>query len=183
MKIHIKHMVSSRCKMFVENELTKLGLHCTNVALGEIDVKEEITRDQLIALKTSLDEGGLDLLADKKEILVEKIKIIIVEMFNYADYNPSQLNFSECLKQKLQYDYTYLANLFSQTTGITIEHYIIAHKIESIKSLLSYGELNLNEISYKLNYRSVAHLSNQFKQNTGHTPSFYKAYITKKRAV
>jgi AraC-like DNA-binding protein len=175
-------MVSIRCKMIVKSELEKLGLHATTVDLGEADVLEEMTSAQLDHLKLVLLKAGLELMDDKKAILIEKIKNVIVEMIHYADDRP-KTNFSDFLADKLQYDYTYLANLFSEVTGITIEHFIIAHKIERVKELLIYDELNLTQISYLLNYSSVAHLSNQFKKVTGLTPTFFKKLKQKKRTT
>jgi AraC-like DNA-binding protein len=122
----------------------------------------------------------LKLLDDKKSILIEKIKNVIIEMVHYADELPKQ-NFSDYISEKLGYDYTYLANTFSEVKGITIQHYIINHKIEKAKELLLYDELNLTEIAYKLNYSSVAHLSNQFKKVTGLSPSFYKQLGQKRK--
>ena len=167
-------MVSIRCKMFVENELSKLGLHCSSLELGEVDVMGDITPDQFHQLNEAFTEVGLELLINKKHILIEKIKGVIVEMFHHLQ-DPSLLNFSDCLQQKLNYDYNYMASIFSESVGISIEHYIIAHKIENIKTLLSHDDMNLSEISYRLNYKNLPHLSNQFKQITGQTPSFYKA--------
>ncbi|HQU57791.1 MAG: AraC family transcriptional regulator [Phaeodactylibacter sp.] len=180
MKLYIKYMVSNRCKMMVKSELEKLGLHYGAVELGEAEVKEQITDEQREQLKIALLKSGLELMDDKKAVLIEKIKNVIIEMVHYADELPRIKN-SEYISQKLQHDYTYLANLFSETTGITIEHYIIAHKIERVKELLLYDELNLTEISYRLNYSSVAHLSNQFKKVTGLTPSFFKKLRHKRR--
>jgi len=179
MKLFIKYMVSMRCKMAVKAELDKLGLHYTKVELGEVEVMEDITEEQQIQLKTGLLKSGLELMDDQKSILIEKIKNTIVEMVHYNEELP-KINFSAYLSETLNHDYTYLANLFSEVTGITIEHYIIAHKIERAKELLFYGELNLTEISYKLNYSSVAHLSNQFKKVTGLTPSFFKQLKNKR---
>ena len=173
-------MVSNRCKMAVKAELDKLGLHYIVVDLGEIEIKEDITPEQHEQLKYNLLLSGLELMDDKKAILIEKIKTIIVEMVHYGDEVP-KVNFSDFISTKLNFDYTYLANLFSEVTGTTIEHFIIAHKIERVKELLLYDELNLTEIAYKLNYSSVAHLSNQFKKVTGLTPSFYKHLKDKKR--
>lgn len=173
LKLFIKYMVSTRCKMLVKAELTKLGLHYVTLDLGEVDIKEHITPEQHAALKIALLGSGLELLDDKKAVLIEKIKGVIIEIVYYAEERP-KINFSDHLSEKLGYDYTYLSNLFSETTGITIEHYLIAHKIERVKELLLYNELNLTEISYMLNYSSVAHLSNQFKKVTGLTPSFFK---------
>ena len=174
-------MVSIRCKMVVKAELEKLGLHYVVVELGHIDVKEEITATQRAILKTALLQSGLELMDDKKAMLIEKIKNVIVELVHYTDEVP-KINFSNYLSEKLNYDYTYLANLFSEVTGITIEHFMIAHKIERVKELLLYDELNLTQISYKLNYSSVAHLSTQFKKVTGLTPSFFKK-LKQKRVI
>lgn len=179
MKLYIKYMVSLRCKMMVKEELKKLGLKYVAVDLGVVDVLEDITDKQRDQLKKNLLKSGLELLDDKKSILIEKIKNVITEMIHYSDEVP-KVNYSNYIGEKLDYDYTYLANIFSEVKGITIEHYIIAHKIERVKELLIYNELNLTEISYKLNYSSVAHLSNQFKKVTGLTPSFYKQ-LTRKR--
>lgn len=168
-----------RCKMAVKTELDKLGLHYTKVELGEVEVMEDISEEQRIQLKTELLKSGLELMDDQKSILIEKIKNTIVEMVHYNEELP-KINFSDYLSEKLKHDYTYIANLFSEVTGITIEHYIIAHKIERVKELLLYNELSLTEISYKLNYSSVAHLSNQFKKVTGLTPSFFKQLKNKR---
>ena len=180
MKLFIKYMVSIRCKMIVKSELTKLGLHYIMVDLGEVEVKEDITVEQREQLKIGLSKSGLELMEDKKAILIEKIKSIIVEMVHYSD-EPPKTNYSDYISEKLNYDYTYLANLFSEVTGVTIVHYIIAHKIEKVKELLLYDEHNLTEIAYIMNYSSVAHLSNQFKKVTGLTPTFFKQMKIKKR--
>jgi AraC-like DNA-binding protein len=174
MKLYIKYMVCIRCKMVVKSELEKLGLHYKKVDLGEVDIVGEITAQQHDQLKIGLLKSGLELMDDKKAVLIEKIKNVIIEMVHYAD-EPPKINFSDYLSGKLNYDYSYLSNIFSEVTGITIEHYIIAHKIERVKELLLYDELSLSEISYRLNYSSVAHLSNQFKKVTGLTPSYFKA--------
>lgn len=166
-------MVSIRCKMVVKSELDKLGLHYIFVNLGEVEVRESINAEQREQLKTAFAKFGLELMDDKKAILIEKIKNVIIEMIHYAD-EPPKINYSFYISEKLNYDYTYLANLFSEVQGITIEHYIIAHKIERVKELLLYDELNLTEISYMLNYSSVAHLSSQFKKVTGLTPTYFK---------
>jgi AraC-like DNA-binding protein len=173
-------MVSIRCKMIVKAELKKMGLHFVVLDLGEVEIMENLTTAQREQLKNDLLLSGLELMDDKKAILVERIKNVIVEMVHYADETP-KTNFSDYLASKLNYDYTYLANLFSEAVGITIEHYIISHKIERVKELLIYDELNLTQISYKLNYSSVAHLSNQFKKVTGLTPSHFKQLKGKRR--
>ena len=166
-------MVSIRCKMVVKTLLKELGLHFIVVELGEVEVMETLTTEQHDKLKASLHECGLELMDDKKAVLIEKIKNVIVEMVHYADERP-KTNFSDYLSEKLNHDYTYLSNLFTEVSGTTIEHYIIAHKIERVKELLKYGELTLTQISYKMNYSSVAHLSNQFKKVTGLSPSHFK---------
>jgi len=173
-------MVSLRCKLLVRAELENMGLHPLKVDLGEIVVAEDMNAQQLKQLKATLLKSGLELMDDKKAIMIEKIKTIIIEMVHYSDEIPN-VNFSDFLSQKLGLDYTYLAGQFSQVTGITIEHYIIAHKIERAKELLIYDELSLTEISYLLNYSSVAHLSYQFKKVTGLTPTFFKQLKRKKR--
>lgn len=180
MKLYIKYMVSIRCKMIVKAELQNLGLEHGIVDLGEVEIKNNITSEQRDQLKKALLMSGLELMDDKKAILIERIRNVIVEMVHYAEERPKS-NFSDYLSEKLNYDYTYLANLFSEVTGITIEHYVIAHKIERVKELLLYDELNLTQISYLLNYSSVAHLSSQFKKVTGLTPTFFKQLKDKKR--
>lgn len=173
MKLLIKNMVSLRCKMIVKSELENRGLHFTRVELGEVEISEELSSENRSELKAALLRSGLELMEDKKSMLIEKIKNIIVEMIHYTD-EPPVLNFSNYLSEKLNYDYNYLSNLFSEVKGITIEHFIIAHKIERAKELLIYDELTLTEIAEKLHYSNVAHLSTQFKKVTGLTPSFFK---------
>lgn len=159
--------------MMVKDELERLGLHHTVVDLGEVDVKESITNEQREKLALALKRSGLELMDDKKSMLIERIKNVIIEVIHYSD-EALRVNFSDHLSEKLKYDYTYLANLFSEVESTTIEHFIIKHKIERVKELLIYDELNLTEIAYKLHYSSVAHLSNQFKKVTGLTPTFFK---------
>ncbi len=159
--------------MIVKSELENMGLHFTIVELGEVEITEELSLKEQDELKTALGKFGLELMEDKKSMLIEKIKNIIVEMIHYSD-EPPVLNFSNYLSEKLNYDYNYLSNLFSEVKGTTIEHYIISHKIERAKELLIYNELTLTEIADKLHYSNVAHLSNQFKKVTGLTPSFFK---------
>jgi YesN/AraC family two-component response regulator len=159
--------------MLVKDELDKLGLHYSKVHLGEVNVMENLTIEQYDQLRSALLKSGLQLMDNKKAVLIEKIKNIIIEITHYAN-EPYPKNVSDYISKKLNYDYTYLANLFSEVMGITIEHYMIAHKIERVKELILYNELNLTEISYLLNYSSVAHLSSQFKKLTGLTPTFFK---------
>ena len=166
-------MVSLRCKMVVKEELKKLGLHFIVVDLGEIEIMEDISDAQREELKNALLNSGLELMDDKRSVLIEKIKNVVVEMIHYSDELP-KINYSDYISEKLDYDYTYLSNLFSEINGITIQQFIITHKIERVKELLFYDELNLTEISYRMQYSSVAHLSNQFKKVTGLTPSQFK---------
>ncbi len=173
-------MVCSRCKMAVKSELDNLGLQYTSIELGEVEIIGDITSEQKNRLNIALKMIGLELIDDKKIILVERIKTIIIELVHYTD-RQIKVNLSDFLSQKLNYNYTYLANLFSELKGTTIEHFYLAHKIEKVKELLIYDELNLSEIAYKLHYSSVAHLSNQFKKITGLTPSHFKKLKHKKR--
>lgn len=175
-------MVCIRCKMVVKAELTKLGLHYINVELGEADIMEDISALQLRQFKEALLKSGLELIDDKKSHLIQKIKNVIIELAHYSE-EPLAVNFSDYLSRKLQYDYTYLANLFSEVQGTTIEHFLIAHKIERVKELLVYDELNLTEIAYQMHYSSVAHLSAQFKKVTGLTPTHFKQVKNKRRSM
>ena len=173
-------MVSNRCKMAVKEELKKLGLHFIVVDLGEVEIMETISSDQREQLKSSLLESGLELMDDKRAVLIEKIKNAVIEMVHHSD-EVIKTNFSDYLSEKLNHDYTYLANLFSEVQGTTIEHFIISHKIERIKELIIYDELNITEIAWKMNYSSVAHLSNQFKKVTGLSPSHFKQLKDRRR--
>ena len=179
MKLYIKYMVSLRCKMVVKDAFKKLGIRYATVNLGEINVEEDITDKQREKLKAMLLKSGLELMDDKRAILIERIKNVIVEMVHYADDLP-KTNFSDFLSKELNYDYNYLSNIFSETQGVTIEHYIILHKIEKVKELIIYTELNLSEIAWKLRYSSAAHLSSQFKKITGLTPSYFRSLKKKK---
>ena len=166
--------------MIVRSELESLGIEHTVVELGEVELLKELSSSQHDKLKLNLLKYGLELMDDKRSMLIEKIKNVIVEMIHYADELPKTNN-SDYISSKVKYDYTYLANLFSEVQGTTIEHYIIYHKIERVKELLVYDELTLTEIAYKLNYSSVAHLSNQFKKVTGLTASHFKKLRNKRR--
>lgn len=173
-------MVCIRCKMVVKAELEKLDLHYISVELGEANIKENISPDKIKQLDAELRKSGLELIDDKKSMLIEKIKNIIVEMVHYSD-DQLKTNLSDYLTSKLNYNYTYLANLFSEVHGTTIEHFFIFHKIERVKELLVYDELNLKEIAFKMHYSSVAHLSTQFKKVTGLTPSHFKQLKNRRR--
>jgi AraC-like DNA-binding protein len=173
-------MVSLRCKMVVKEELEKLGLEPVEIDLGVVDLSEDVTEQQRKQLKEHLLHFGLELLDDKKSILIERIKNVITDLIHYSDELP-KMNFSHYISEKLNYDYTYLSNIFSEVKGITIQQFVILQKIERVKELLLYDELNLKEISYKLHYSSAAHLSTQFKKITGLSPSFFKELKQKRR--
>lgn len=179
MKYYIKNMVTIRCKLVVKAALERLGLPYTHVELGEVDA-EKISALNFRKLKAGLQKAGLEIIDDKRAVLIEKIKSSIIEMVHYSDEMP-RVKFSDYLSNKLKYDYTYLSNMFSDVKGVTIEHFIILHKIEKVKELIIYNELNLSEIAFKMNYSSSAHLSNQFKKVTGFTPSYYKSLKQKMR--
>ncbi len=166
-------MVSARCKMLVRDTLKALGLHFVMVELGEVEIMENITTEQREQLKVNLKEAGLELIEDKRAILLEKIKLTIIDVVHNREED-TRINFSHYLSEKLKYDYTHLANIFSEANSTTIEQYMIAQKVERIKELITYDELNITEIAWKMNYSSVAHLSNQFKKVTGLTPSHFK---------
>lgn len=180
MKLYIKFMVSLRCKMVVEQELSKLGIQPVAIDLGEVELAEQPTIIQTTQIREALRTTGLELMENKKAILIERIKGVVVQMIHHTDELP-KANFSDYLAAELNYNYTYLANLFSEVVGTTIEHFIIIHKIERAKELLIYNELNLTEIADKLHYSSVSHLSYQFKKITGLTPSFFKSLKLKRR--
>ncbi len=173
-------MVCIRCKMLVKNELQNLRLHAVTVELGEVTIQEDISGETLDQLRTALMKWGLELMDDKKSVLIQKIKTVIIELVHYSA-EPLSINFSTFLSQKLHYDYTYLANLFSEVQGITVEQFIIAHKVERVKELLVYDKLNLTEIAYLMHYSSMAHLSHQFKKVTGLAPSHFKKLRRRRR--
>ncbi len=172
-KIHIKYMVSLRCIMVVKEELKNLGISYSNVNLGEVEILGKITKSQKEELGPRLKKIGLELLDDKKSILIDKIKNEVIKVIHLSE-SAIKVNYSDYISEQLGYDYTYLSNVFSEVQGITIQQFIIFNKIEKVKELLLYNELNLSEISYLLDYSSVSHLSNQFKKVTGLTPSFFK---------
>lgn len=180
MKLYIKNMVCSRCKMVVKSELEKLGLHPVAVDLGEVEITGELEGYQRQDIRAALQKFGFALLDDKKSVVIERVKNLIIDLVQNKN---SQLktNLSDYLSRELNHDYTYITNLFTQVEGTTIEQYFIAQKIERVKELLVYDEMSLSEISYQLNYSSVSHLSKQFKKVTGLTPSHYKQLKEKKR--
>jgi len=175
-------MVCIRCQMVVKDDLKKLGIRYTNVKIGEAELVDNITEEQIEKLDVALKKSGLQLMDNKKSILVEKIKSAIIELVHYTE-EQIKVNLSDYLSEKLDYDYTYLANLFSEVKGITIEKFYLAHKIEKVKEMIVYDELSLTEISYRMHYSSVAHLSNQFKKITGLTPTHFKMLKNKRRST
>jgi AraC-like DNA-binding protein len=174
-------MVSNRCKLAVKEVLRSLGLHFIVVDLGEVEIMETLTIEQREELKIALHSSGLELMDDKRAVLIEKIKNAIVEMVHHTN-EVVKVNFSDYLSEKLNHDYTYLANLFSEVQGTSIEQFIISHKIERIKELIIYDELSITEIAWQMNYSSVAHLSNQFKKMTGLSPIHFKQLKNKRRS-
>ncbi|OFX83964.1 MAG: AraC family transcriptional regulator [Bacteroidetes bacterium GWF2_33_16] len=182
MKLFIKNMVCIRCQMVVKDVLEKLGLEYTYVRIGEINIKENISDEQIKQLDKALRKSGLELMDNKKSVLVEKIASAIIELVHYTE-EQIKVNLSDYLSEKLDHDYTYLSNLFSEVKSTTIENFYLTHKIEKVKELIVYDELNLTEISYRMHYSSVAHLSNQFKKFTGLTPSHFKELKNKRRGT
>lgn len=175
-------MVCIRCQMVVKSELEKLGLEYYDVKIGEATIAENLSPEKLQQLNAGLIKSGLELMGNRKSILIEKIKNAIIDLVHYTD-DQIKVNLSDYLSEKLNHDYTYLANLFSEVKGITVERFYLTHKIEKVKELIVYDELNLTEIAYKMHYSSVAHLSNQFKKITGLTPTHFKALKNKRRGT
>jgi AraC-like DNA-binding protein len=174
-------MVSNRCKMAVKEALRKLELHFIVVDLGEVEIMENISEEQRNQVKIALLDLGLELMDDKRAVLIERIKTTIIEMVHHSD-EILKINFSDYLSEKLHHDYTYLSNLFSEVQGTTIGQFVLSHKIERIKELIIYDELNITEIAFQMNYSSVAHLSNQFKKITGLSPTHFKNLKNKRRS-
>jgi len=173
MNLYIKYMVSDRCKMAVKDILKKLGIHVIQVELGVVEILNELPDHTILQLKNALLPFGFELIEDRRTILIERIKNTVIEMVHHSD-DMLKVNFSDYLSEKMNYDYTYLANIFSEVQGTSIEHFIITHKVERIKEFIIYDELSITEIAYKMNYSSLAHLSGQFKRITGLTPSYFR---------
>ena len=178
--LFIKNMVCNRCIMAVKSELDKLGIEPIDVQLGEVTLEKELTTQEKEKFSKALVSLGHELIEDKKSRLIEQIKNTIIDLVHHQD-NETKTNLSDVLSEKLHHDYNYLSNLFSEVEGTTIEKYFIAQKIEKVKELLVYDELSLSEIAFRLNYSSVAYLSNQFKKVTGLTPSHFKQIKADKR--
>jgi len=180
MKLYIKNMVCSRCKMVVKSELQKLGLYPISVELGEVEIESSIDNEKKKSIKATLAKFGFQLLENKKSIVIEKVKNAIIDLVHNKN-NELSINLSDYLSKLLLQEYSSISTLFSEVEGVTIEQYFIAQKIERVKELLVYNELTLSEIAFQLNYSSTAHLSNQFKKFTGFTPSYFKQLKDKKR--
>lgn len=182
MQLHIKNMVCQRCILAVKAEFEKLGLLPLHIALGEVSLAEDkLSDNQLAQLDQSLIALGFERIDDKKSRLIAQLKALVIQHIHQVDVVDLKVNWSDLLSEHLHYDYNYISGLFSSVEGITIEQYIIKQKIERAKELLVYDELTLSEIADKLGYSSVAHLSSQFKKNTGFTPSVFKKYHTSSR--
>ncbi len=174
MKLYIKNMLDNNCKKIVKSVLQEFGLHCTSVNIGHVSIREDISAEQRIFLEAAFLKYGLELIDEKKNTITEKVKNVVIQMIHYSDDELPKTKYSDYISKKLNYNYTYISNTFSEIKGTTVEQYIIAHKIERVKELLIFSELTLSEIAWKLHYSSVGHLSGQFKKVTGITSSIYK---------
>lgn len=179
--LHIKNMVCDRCMMVVRQQLEQLSLSYKNVQLGQVELEQEPTEDQLFQLRSELQEQGFELLDDKKAKIVDRIKTSIVQLIHGKDADEFNLKLSAMLEEKMGMDYHYLSSLFSSVEGVTIEKYAILQRIEKVKEWLMYDEKSLSEIAYEMGYSSVQHLSQQFKKITGLTPSHFKQLKENKR--
>ena len=179
MKLYLKYMVSLRCKMLVKAELERLGINYKYVDLGVAEV-DDITQEKWDELNGILKRSGIELMEDKKSILIEQVRQVIIELVHYSE-EPLSINLSNYISEKLQTNYNHLSGLFMESQGITIEQFYIIHKVERVKELLIYDELSITEIAFQMHYSSVAHLSNQFKKITGLTPSAFKKIGEKRR--
>ena len=171
--IHIKNMVCPRCIETVSGILSDMNIEAVSIQLGEVKTSKRLGDEEKQTLQQRLIQKGFDLLEDNKSKLIGKIKSIIVDTIHYCK-DPVNGNFSNLLSEQLHHDYSYLSRLFSSVEGITIEKFVLSQKIEKVKELLFYDELTLSEIAFQLNYSSVAHLSSQFKKETGMTPTEFK---------
>ncbi len=174
MIIYVKNMVSQRCKIVVNNILQGFGLDAKDIMIGAVLLKEKVPGFKLVQLDAALKETGLELVFDKKSQLVQQIKNIIIEIIHFST-EPLVMKFSYFLSERLNYNYTYLAGIFKQLNGITIEQFIILQKIEKVKAMLVSEDVHLSEIAYRMNYSSVSHLSAQFKKVTGCNASEFKS--------
>ena len=180
MKLYVRNMACLSCKVVVKEALEDLEIQPVKVELGEVETKEDLTENEKQELNNKLKKVGLELLENKQGAVIEKIRKVVVD-YVYHTEEKIITNFSDYISKKLNYNYTYLANLFSEVEASTIEQYLIAMKIERIKELIMFDNMTLTEISYKLHYSSVAHLSAQFKKATGLTPSHFKRLKNNRR--
>lgn len=178
--LFIKNMVCNRCILVLQHEFDRLGLAVKNISLGEVTLDKELTPDEKNKVEEAIIPLGFQVIDDKKSRIIEKIKNVIIDLVHHRD-NDTRTNLSDVLSSKLHHDYNYLSGLFSEVEGTTIEKYFIAQKIERVKELLVYDELSLSEIASRMNYSSVAYLSNQFKKVTGLTPSHFRQIREDKR--
>lgn len=182
MKLLIKNMVCDRCVRVVREDLENIGLKVAKTELGYVELAEQASSIQFQAIKDTLQNSGFELITDHRLAIVEQVKLLIInEVYELNTNKSSSQNFSDFLVKRLGYDYSFISSLFSNIEKTTIEKYFIVQKIERTKELLFNGELSLSEIAWKLNYSSVAHLSNQFKQLVGITTSEFKKIEHKKR--
>jgi AraC-like DNA-binding protein len=181
MTLYVKNMVCDRCIMIVDQQLNQLGFSVKDISLGKVEVEPEPDSAQLQDIGSALQVLGFELIDKEKDQLIERVKNEVINLVHYSDLNEIKQSLMHIIAGRLNKEYTYLSRLFSDGEGITIERYIIQQKIEKVKELLEYGELNLNEISYKMGYSSSAHLSAQFKTITGMSPSKYKSAADQSR--
>lgn len=180
-ELHIKNMVCDRCIKVVREILDARGIRASRVRLGEVILAEPLGTDQVSALEKALEREGFELIDDKRSRLVSRIKSLLVELIHYGDLEDMRQNISSFIQERVHKDYHYLSALFSESENITIEQFVIYQKIEKVKELLVYDEMTLSEISFKMGYSSVAHLSAQFKKITGFTPTQFKRLKDHKR--
>jgi AraC-like DNA-binding protein len=181
MKLYVKNMVCRRCVDAVQKVFTEAGYSVHHISLGEILLGDEPDDEALNKIDSELTQLGFELIDDRRSRIIEKIKNLIVNLVHHSN-EPLNLNVSDYLAREMNYEYNYLSNLFSDVEGNTIEHFFISQKIEKIKELLTYDELSLKEIAFKLGYSSAAYLSSQFKKQTGFTPGHFKAIKASKRS-
>jgi AraC-like DNA-binding protein len=176
-KLFVKNMVCVRCESLVKSELTKMGFDYHSVKSGEVEIKDDLTEEDRQRLNMVLEKSGLGLLDDKKSVLVEKISNLIIDLIHYNN-DRIKINLSDYLKEKLSYDTAYMARLFAEVKGTTIEHFFITQRIERAKEMLIYDNLSLTEIADQLHFSSTSHFCNQFKKATGLTPSYFRQLKT-----
>lgn len=180
--LYVKNMVCPRCIETVKHVFNQLDLHPKRIELGEVILDDDITSSKKEELDEQLKSSGFELLEDQKSKQISQIKAIIIEQIHHS-LNPIEVNFSTLISDKLAQEYSSLSKLFSSVEGVTIEKYILQQKAEKVKELLFYNEMNLSQIAYQLGYSSVAHLSAQFKKETGMTPSQFKKTRPSRKSI